>query len=483
MEALVKVTSARKTREGGNNSPASAKPPAGITNAQAAIVVLIGIAFSLGVIFEWEPLNGVKTWAHWEWPWRDLGVFETGMWMLPSILAIGWVLWRVEKRASPQPWQLLPLLVLSNYALQVLGMLADPRGIKFVGTIVASAGATSYFTDAIAIQGSLANWLRHFHQTQLHWHSTTHPAGPIVFYYSFLKLFGGDAGALVGGCCVGLMASAGVLVVFRFARLWTDNHKARIAAAALYALVPALTVFFPEFDQAYPILSMLLILLWVEALESAENRVPRAVALGLVLFVSTLFAYNLLSIGAFLLYYGCYWMRKNRCARSGWYTVVGVGCVSAITFVGCHLLLWLTTGYNAVAAFHNALHNQAHIAKILNRPYSVFVLLDPYDFLLGAGVLVLPLVVFYGCNRLRSSDVDRAGSALLWISLATIATVDLSGLLRAESARAWLFLQPLLVVPAALELSRANLSWRLSIFAIQWWIVVCLKAKMTFIGV
>jgi len=62
-------------------------------------------------------------------------------------------------------------------------------------------------------------------------------------------------------------------------------------------------------------------------------------------------------------------------------------------------------------------------------------------------------------------------------------TVDLSGLLRAESARTWLFLQPLLNVPTALELSRANLPWRLSIFAIQWWIVVCLKAKMTFIGV
>jgi len=155
MEALVKVTSARKTKEDKNNSPASAKPPAGITNAQAAIVVLIGIAFSLGVIFEWEPLNGVKTWAHWEWPWRDLGVFETGMWMLPSILAIGWVLWRVEKRASPQPWQLLPLLVLSNYALQVLGMLADPRGIKFVGTIVASAGATSILQMRSQFRGAL----------------------------------------------------------------------------------------------------------------------------------------------------------------------------------------------------------------------------------------------------------------------------------------------------------------------------------------
>jgi hypothetical protein len=71
--------------------------------------------------------------------------------------------------------------------------------------------------------------------------------------------------------------------------------------------------------------------------------------------------------------------------------------------------------------------------------------------------------------------------ALTLIGLATIATVDLSGLLRGETARVWLFLQPLMVVPVALELARLRWSWRLSIFALQWWILLCVKAKMSFI--
>jgi hypothetical protein len=46
-----------------------------------------------------------------------------------------------------------------------------------------------------------------------------------------------------------------------------------------------------------------------------------------------------------------------------------------------------------------------------------------------------------------------------------------------------MFLQPLLVVPVAIELSRFSWRrWRLSIFAQQWWILTCLKAKMSFVN-
>jgi hypothetical protein len=59
--------------------------------------------------------------------------------------------------------------------------------------------------------------------------------------------------------------------------------------------------------------------------------------------------------------------------------------------------------------------------------------------------------------------------------------VDLSGLLRGETARIWLFLQPLLVAPVAVELARVRWPWRLSILTLQWWILVLIKAKMSFI--
>lgn len=100
---------------------------------------------------------------------------------------------------------------------------------------------------------------------------------------------------------------------------------------------------------------------------------------------------------------------------------------------------------------------------------------------MGAGILALPLVIAYLYRVSREFDLTRQDIALSILGLATILTVDLTGVLRGEAARVWLFLQPLLIVPAALELSRFRGRWRTALFAMQWLILVCLKAKMLFI--
>jgi hypothetical protein len=105
-------------------------------------------------------------------------------------------------------------------------------------------------------------------------------------------------------------------------------------------------------------------------------------------------------------------------------------------------------------------------------------LADPYDFALGAGILAAPLALFHVIKSLKKPKEPEA--ALTLIGLATILTVDVSHLLPGETARVGLFLQPL-IVPAAIELAGVTWPWRLSIFAVQWWIVVCLKVKMAFV--
>ena len=93
----------------------------------------------------------------------------------------------------------------------------------------------------------------------------------------------------------------------------------------------------------------------------------------------------------------------------------------------------------------------------------------------------MPILWFY-LSKLRDEfKAEPNGAALTIIGLATVLTVDVSGLLRGETARVWLFLQPLLVAPVAVELARARWPWRVSILTMQWWILVLLKAKMSFI--
>ena len=455
------------------------------SSLHALIILAVGALFAIGVAREWNPLAGNRAWTDWVWTWRDLGIFKTAGLCLPSFLLIAWVLWR-EDRAAPPPlvprlWLALLLLALANYLLQVLGMLADPRGIDLVRQIVSSSVATSYFTDAAAIQRPL-EWLSHFQDAALNLHSMTHPPGPILFYYVFLRLFAPGPAALAGGCAVGLLASAGTGMMYAFTGLWTKDRRTRLTASAFYALLPALTVFFPEFDQIYPIFSMLLIFCWVKALD-AESPSIYAFYAGSILFAATFLAYNLLSIGIFLLYFCAYYLWRSTWSGTALSRVVRALVSAAATCAGIYLALWLATGYHPLAAFREALSNQA---KLQRRSYLPFPFWDPYDFLLGSGILALPVILLHlqrvwRERRLGRRDSTRADAALTVIGLATILTIDVSGALRAETTRVWIFLQPLLIAPVALELSRFPRNWRFAIFALQWWILACVKAKMTFI--
>jgi len=100
---------------------------------------------------------------------------------------------------------------------------------------------------------------------------------------------------------------------------------------------------------------------------------------------------------------------------------------------------------------------------------------------LGAGIMAVPLALIFANRALRGAGPLTRAEGLSLVGFATIAVVDVSGLLRAETARVWLFLQPFLVIPAALVLARWRTSDRAAFFALQWLIVVVLEARMAFV--
>jgi hypothetical protein len=448
---------------------------------EAAIVLAVGIAFFLGVAFAKSPLNGFVRLTGWGWPWRnEIELLRIIAFLLVPFALIDFVLRRAEGRPFAHAWIYVGMLTAGNFLMQAMAMLAEPEGFGLLQRIVQSPAATSYFSDAQSIDG-LPAWLRHFDQASLAFHSSTHPPGPVLFYFAFFKLFGAPLGSLIGGCAVGALGSLGVAVAYAFAGLWTDDKRTRVTVCALYALLPALTVFFPEFDQVYPLVSMLLILFWCRALQS-EQEVPwETICLGCALFTAVFFAYNLLSIGTFLAYYAIYRLWRQGWSGASFAKVVKNSAIAGGICAGMYMLLWLGTGYNPLGAFHHALAYQKVYASLLHRDYWNSILCDPYDFLLGAGMMALPLLAFYLYRAIRNWDGGKEEIALSLIGLATILTVDLTGVLRGETARVWLFLQPLLIVPAALELAHFRGRWRTALFSMQWLILACLKAKMLFI--
>lgn len=445
---------------------------------QTRVVLFVGAAFVIGFLAELPYLNG--PW-YWRWPWRDLSLLGVVVMLLIPAAPYAFVLYRSNRPSASisrrEAASLVAILVTCNLLFQLGGMLSEPQPLERLRAIVESPWTTSYYTDALAIQ-DVRGWLARFHDADLHLHSSTHPPGPILYYRLWIWLFGPDGGAYVGAALIGLWGSLGVPVLYRFSSLWTQDRASRLVVCALYVILPGLVLFFPEFDQGYPVLSMAMILFWAKAL---AGKATYAVYLGGVLFVATFFAYNLLAVGAPMALWAVVCLAQKDWARP-WAvrTALAAGLALGVAAL-VHMLVALATGYQPVASFGHAFGTQSRLAAELSRPYWPGVFFDLYDFVLGGGIMTFPLAALFLRHALR--DPERRSSAAAWtaVGLLSILIVDASGLLRTETSRVWLFLQPLIVVPAGLELARIPFRERASILAMLWITVCVLKSKLAFI--
>lgn len=445
-----------------------------------ADVVLVGLLFMAGLFAEVKYLNGP---SYWKWPWLDLSLTRAACLMGPPLLLLLWVVREIDRESTARrAWVLVAFLVCVNFALQIAAIASGPDSLSRIEEIVVHPGATDYYQQALAI-GSLREWLAGFHQASLGVHSANHPPGPILYFYLLIQLIGAARAARWGGYGIGLMASLGVAVMYLFSGLWTPSIRSRLLATAFYALLPALILFFPLFDQVYPICSMLMIVLWVRTLNGGGIRpAVSAASLGSVLFASTMLAYGLLTVGAFMAMYALVLLVRDDDAHTYRAGIIKYGLLSLGVFVALHLVCWRLTGYDAVHSFTHAWHyNRAAMATWYVAPYYQTIIFGPYDLFLGTGMLALPLLVRYAVRVLRNFDPDRSGDVFSILGLATMLIVTLTALIPSETARLALFLQPLLVVPAALELSRFRAASRLIILATQWLVVVVMKCKLGFI--
>lgn len=439
-----------------------------------ALAAATGVGFVAGALLEVSPLNGL----YWTWDWRDLGVLATAAWMLPGLVPTAWVLWVLRGAGPLRPRVLLAALAASCVLHQIFGILADPLGIRLILDIVASPLATSYYTDALSIHGSV-DFLAGFHEASLQLHSSTHPPGPVLFYRFWIWILGPEAGTGAGAAVIAALAAAGVPLIYVFSGLWTADAKERVAVAALYSVMPALVLMYPEFDQVYPLFSMGIIYAWVRA---GAGSTRWAVALGVLLCVAAFFTYNLLTLGAFLAIHAVVQVALKRDAAAALRRVARTSAIALGVWCVLLLVLRTTTGFRPGASFLHALGAMAEMAKGAGRLWLACVVFDPYDFVLGAGVLALPLTLVYLKRLAGAGRGWTEEERLSMIGLAVVGIVDLSGLLRAETARVWLFLQPLLLLPAGLALARLPAGGREGLVALQWIILVVIKAKMQFIN-
>jgi hypothetical protein len=432
-----------------------------------------GLLLSLGLLTKTSGLNGA---GYWTWFWRDLGLVRVAILLAQPLLIYALAQRRIEYLgASTRPRReacfILGALVACNLLWQAGALLADPAAPLVLRFYVEAPWVTGYYTDAIGI-GDVRLFLSNFHTENLELHSNTHPPGPILHYWFWLKILEPKAAAYAGALCIGFVASLGVPVLYRFASLWTSERTPRLVASSIYAMTPSIIVFLPWYDTTYPILMMLMSLFWAKALGGKRRY---GAFFGGVLFVSTFFAYTLLTVGASLVLMASLFLARDRrpgvVGRLASATALAIG-----TTLGLHALLAVATGYDAWASFLQALRNQEGVNERLGRGWSRCVVYDPFDFALGGGMVTTLLCA----SSLFRSGEDPRRRWLSLIGFATILIVDLTGLLRAETMRVWTFLQPWLIVPSGLELARYPLVDRARVLGTLWLVLASMVTKLTF---
>lgn len=436
-------------------------------------IVALELVFLAGTILHIDYFNGLP---YWQWPWRHLGYLRTTFYFMLPLFPYGYALYKTETfKDRNKAYKILGVLAVSNFLFQVIGMATESQFFETVKSIIASRRATSYFYDASQMTDAVA-FLRDFHALDLRAHSSTHPPGPILYYYGLIRLFGADAAPYVGAFVIAFTASMGVFVLYLFSSLWTTEAKPRLTICTYYALIPGLVLFFPQLDQVYPIFSMLLIYLWDMSLRRSRHY---AIYFGAVLFAATFFAYNLLVVGAFHLLSTSVFLLSDRRIGKRFRIVASAGLLAVGTAGACYVALFEMAGFRPLLTVARTLKAHIYLVNALPRPYVVYLFYNFYEFFLGSGIVVMPLLVAY--IRRASGRQMADDTVFSYLGFLTIAMVDLTGLFRSEITRLWLFLQPLVVVPAGLELVRLSAAQRLAVYLMLWVNLIVIKANMWFI--
>jgi len=292
-------------------------------------------------------------------------------------------------------------------------------------------------------------------------HCQTHPPGPILFCWVFVKLFeafpyAGTAApavadalgvpaqalttlppqyflALVSSTLAILLCGSLVpVVVHAIARSAADRRTAYFVAA-LSALSPGLVLMTPEFDQleALPVL-----VAYALALRSVD-RASRLAAFGagLALAVGTYFTFFSLVFGLPL---ALVWLLRGL-GGDGARARLGRGvllCASGLAgFLAFFLTLWITTGTDIIAIYIQSA--PAHFGLTnTRRPYWLYFWHDPLDF---ANFVGMPVVL----AAIAGLFLRQPARLHAWCGVAVVGFLAVSGLQRGEAGRIWLCFAPL----------------------------------------
>ena len=454
----------------------------------------------------------------WKWVYRSPGLGGFGL-LVGALLMMVVTFLAAQDRPTDWGWA-LPLLIVLGWVLTLDLAQAQPNGFFRVLGSLASRHSFGYVFDAGLAPPArelLADYPRS--SARLNQHARTHPPGPLLAVRAldrigrlFPEAQPGD-GSLGGYAAESLQQEAqrardrgrrvprelpapATLVLLsmllpalsalaawplhRLAQALGLPPAAALLAATLWLLLPARSLFTPSLDQALPV--FLVAAAWLAAMGGGVRSFLAGLLAALCVFCS----YGYLAALPLIILLALVPRPQpaedeTEEAPVPW---VRSAAVRAVALAAGFLLPWIAlalfAGYDPWASFQAAMAQHRAIA-VTSRSYSTWLLWNPYDLLL----LVGPAVVGLAAAALRPrQDGTARYRALVWGWWALLAALLVSGSVRGEAGRIWLFLMPfacLLAGGAAAERWPARSGWVALLLLVQAALVLTLAANLVFV--
>ncbi len=459
----------------------------------------VTVFFAIVVVKRLLPL-GVPGEGQWVWAYRDtVASALTALLPLLTFVVIvtvwAFVYEQSERGDLRGRWAALLFFVFGAMALRVTVQSVNPpqtQGASYVAWTIVSRVSTTYFADALPIR-NVSEFLRTFpeRQRKSDWHVKTHPPGTILFFYlvnravhkspglanALTRLMGwgsGDGlselreqvqgntgvrlnddtdlvGAAAAGYLLPLIGSLGILPLFLLTRRLFDERTAW-AATLLGLVAPSFNVFFPVVDQVYLTLAITVMWLLANGLGRQQGEVGKLgdwemAAAGVVLALGLFMTFSFLA----LLFLCVLWIGIASCRQRNVLLKRLVPFVAGLMLP--LILLYLLFGLNLVTVLKIAL--TAHGGVTERRWRGVWLAGNLIDFFvfIGLPIALLFMVSCWHCVKqwFRAANVSERSpaDALLLSYVVTLLLLDVSGVVRGEVARIWMFLMPAPLVWAA----------------------------------
>jgi hypothetical protein len=430
----------------------------------SAFVVFVA-AFFIRAIYNHR--YGLNDTGYFVWSWRHIAPLE-----LFPILLLAIPFFLAQWLYKPKPALLaIPLLLLMLCSfllmLEFCYLQSAPHSWRNIANFINNPADNGYIHEAVKIvaRGQSIGQLLHEYPRYLPTavgHVYNKPPGLVLLSIAFVRIFGVDYPAsLACGIFIADLAALSVGAAFLFIRYFTANRDAAFYGASFMALCPGFLLYFPQFDQCYPLFTALLCVWWAVALK-ANSRILSA-CFGF-LFAAVLFV-TYLPAALVVFFAGCAAF-ANAEFDLPFRRIASHIAVAIAAFAAFYALLWLATGFDPIATFREASHQEhLHLARYyaggnLPRTMPGIIPWNFYNFAIGTGWISFLIVFFY----FLSPDTPPR-RRVVFLCLAQILIVGLSGLIGPETWRLWLFLMPMLMVPLGLEMSKWSLGARLAVYA------------------